>query len=220
MVRGVPARARLGALLVFVALVAAACGPGPGVTNQSSGEEQAASAEQATKKLEQAERQDLGCNNIVTSRDKRVTPPPAHPVLLIDAVAVAEPCWDKITFTFKPTGANAPPGYTIEYRDPPFVEGDEGQYNVETLGNAFLYITFAPASETDYTSAQPRQTYPGNLRLRLEDMHFTAIVRKIKDHPDGTQSWLIGLNEKRPFTVDAVANSKLGISQVSVYVMK
>jgi hypothetical protein len=221
MVRGVAVRARLGALLALVlliVLVAAACGPG--VVDPTSSEQKAADAEQATKKLQQAERQDLGCNNIVTSRDKRVTPPPEHMVLLVDAVAVAEPCWDKITFTFKPTGANAPPGYTIEYRDPPFVEGDEGQYTVETLGNAFLYITFAPASETDYTSGQPRQTYPGNLRLRLEDMHFTEIVRKIQDHPDGTQSWLIGLNEKRPFTVDAVANSKFGISQVSVYIMK
>jgi hypothetical protein len=133
---------------------------------------------------------------------------------------VAEPCGDKITFTFKPTGANVPPGYAIEYRDPPFVEGDEGQYTVETLGNAFLYITFKPASETDWTSGSPKKTYPGNLKLRLDDMHYTEIVRKIIDHPDGTQSWLIGLTEKRPFTVDAVASSKFGVSQVSVYVMR
>jgi hypothetical protein len=221
MVRGVPVRARLAAILAVVALavVAAACS-GPGVASQSSGEERAANAKQATQKLAQAERQDLGCKNIVTSRDKRVTTPPEHMVLLIDAVAVAEPCWDKITFTFKPTGANVPPGYTIEYRDPPFVEGDEGQYTVETLGTAFVYITFAPASETDWTSGQPRQTYRGNLRLRLEDMHFTEIVRKIMDNPDGTQSWLIGLSEKRPFTVDATTVSKYGVSEVSVYVMK
>ena len=214
-------RARVAGVLSAVALVmvAAACS-GPGVADQPSGEERAANAKQATQKLAEAERQDLGCNNIVATRDKRATPPPEHMVLLVDAVAASEPCGDKITFTFKPTGANAPPGYTIEYRDPPFVEGDEGQYNVETLGNAFLYITFAPASETDYTSGSPKQTYPGNLRLRLEDMHYTEIVRKIKDHPDGTQSWLIGLSEKRPFTVDAVANSKYGISQVSVYIMK
>jgi len=218
MVRGVPVRARLAGVVAVVALAVAACSPG--VADPQAGQQRAADAKQATQKLAQAERQDLGCRNIVTSVDKRVTPPPEHMVLLIDAVAVAEPCWDKITFTFKPTGANVPPGYTIEYRDPPFVEGDQGQYNVETLGTAFLYITFAPASETDYTSGQPRQSYPGNLRLRLEDMHNTKIVRKIMDNPDGTQSWLIGLDEKRPFTVDATTVPKFGVSQVSVYVMK
>jgi hypothetical protein len=218
MVRRVPVRARLGALLAIFGLAAAACSPG--VANTANGEQRAADAKQATRKLQQAEQQDLGCRNIVTSRDKRVTPPPEHMVLLVDAVAVSEPCWDKITFTFKPTGANAPPGYTIEYRDPPFVEGDQGQFTVETLGSAFLYITFAPASETDYTSGQPRQTYAGNLRLRLEDMHFTQIVRKIMDNPDGTQSWLIGLSEKRPFTVDAVADSANQESRVSVYITK
>jgi hypothetical protein len=218
MVRGVPVRARLGALLLLIGLVTAACSPG--VANQADGEQRAADAKQATRQLAEAEQQDLGCKNIVTSRDKRATKPPENMLLLVDAVAVAEPCWDKITFTFQPTGANVPPGYTIEYREPPFVEGDEGQYPVETLGNAFLYITFAPASQTDFNSGRPVQTYKGLLKLRLEDMRYTELVRKIIDHPDGTQSWLIGLTEKRPFTVDGVAISKFGVSQVSVYILK
>jgi hypothetical protein len=218
MVRGVAMRARLCSLVAVVVLVAAACSPG--VANQANGEERAAEAKQATKRLEQAGQQDLGCDNIVTSREKRVTAPPEHMVLLTDAYAVAEPCWDRVTFTFVPTGDNMPPGYTIEYRDPPFVEGDEGQYTVETLGTAFLYITFKPASETDFTSGRPKSTYPGNIRLRLEDMHHTLIVRKLMDSPDGSQSWLIGLDEKRSFTVDGVADSANRVSRVSVYIMK
>jgi hypothetical protein len=218
MVRGVAVRARLGALLAVVLLAGAACSPG--VTNQANGEQRAAEAKHATKELAAAEARDLGCGNIVTSRDKRSTSAPEHVVLLTDAYAVAEPCWDRITFTFQPTGANAPPGYTAEYQDGPFYEGDEGQYTVETLGNAFLYITFAPATQTDSSSGRPRQTYAGNLRLRLADMHYTEIVRKIMDHPDGTQSWLIGMTEKRPFTVDAVADSANGVSRVSVYIMR
>jgi hypothetical protein len=218
MVCGVAVRARLGALLAVALLAAAACSPG--VTNQTSGEQRAADAKHATRELAEAGQQDLGCDNIVTSRDKRVTAPPEHMVLLVDAYAVAEPCWDRITFTFTPTGANMPPGYTIEYQDGPFREGDEDQFTVETLGSAYLFITFAPASETDYTSGRPRQTYSGNLRLRLEDMHDTEIVRKLMDKPDGTQSWLIGLTDKRPFTVDAVADSANRVSRVSVYVMR
>jgi hypothetical protein len=51
-------------------------------------------------------------------------------------------------------------------------------------------------------------------------MHFTQIVRKLIDNTDGTQSWIIGLSEKRPFTVDATTVPKFGVSQVSVYIMK
>jgi hypothetical protein len=218
MVRGVPVRARLGALLLLIGLVTAACSPG--VANQADGEQRAADAKQATRQLAEAERQDLGCNNVVMSLGKRETSPPEQMALLTDAVAVGEPCWDKVTFTFLPTGANVPPGYSIEYRDPPFVEGDEGQYPVETLGEAHLYITFRPASQTDFNSGRPVQTYKGPLRLLFHDTNHIVLVRKIMDHPDGTQSWLIDLDEKRPFTVDAVAISKFGVSQVSVYVKK
>src|SRR5262249_27466274 len=154
-----PVRARLGVVVALVVLAGAACSPG--VADPAKGEQRAAQAKQATRKLAEAEHQDLGCNNIVTSRDKRVTTPPEHMVLLTDAYVAPEACWDRITFTFVPTGANMPPGYTIEYKDPPFVEGDQGQYPVETLGSAFLYVTFSPASQTDFNSGRPVQTYKG-----------------------------------------------------------
>jgi hypothetical protein len=218
MVGGVARRARLGALLALLLAAGAACSPG--VTDQATGEERAAEAKHATKELAEAEARDLGCDNIVTSRDKRETAAPEHMLLLVDAYAVAEPCWDRITFTFQPTGDNRPPGYTIEYQDGPFVEGDEGEFPVETLGNAFLYMTFAPASQTDFTTDRPTQTYKGPIRLLLHDMHYTDIVRKLRDHPNGTQSWVIGISEKRPFTVDAVADSANGVSRVSLYIMR
>src|SRR3954447_3563984 len=215
MVRGaVVVRARLGALLTVVVLAAAACSPG--VATQADGEQRAAAAKQATRKLANAEQQDLACNNIVASRDKRATTPPEHLVLLTGADAAAEACWDRIAFTFVPTGANMPPGYTIEYKEPPFVEGDAGQFPVETLGDAFLYLTFKPASQTDSSSGRDVQTYRGPIRLRLDGMHHVVIARKLIDNPDGSQSWIIGLDEKRPFTVDAVADSARNESRVSV----
>ena len=183
-------RARLAALLVAVVLAAAACSPG--VANQADGEARAAQAKHATKELAQAGQQDLGCNNIVTSRDKRVTSPPEQMVLLTDASVVPEACWDRITFTFVPTGFNRPPGYTIDYEEPPFVEGDAGQFPVETLGNAFLVLKFAPASQTDFNSGRPVQTYKGPIRLLFQDTHHIQLVRKLIDNPDGTQSWIIG----------------------------
>ena len=211
-------RARLAALLAMVIFAAAACSPGR--ASSTDAEARAAQAKHATKELAEAGKQDLGCNNIVTSREKRETKAPDQMVLLTDASVTPESCWDRIAFTFVPTGANNPPGYTIEYRDPPFTEGDEGQYPVETLGDAFLYLTFAPASQTDFNSGRPVQTYKGPIRLLFQDTSHIVLVRKLIDAPDGTQSWVIGLDQKRPFTVDAVADSAKNESRVSVYILK
>jgi hypothetical protein len=145
---------------------------------------------------------DPGCQYIVTSQARRFTAPPKDLLLLSGAEAVSEPCWDRITFVFDPTGQDLPPGYEVEYRKPPFVEGPTGA-PVETLGDAFLFVTFTPASATDARDpGRPIQVYRGNLRLRLQDMHHAVIVRKLVDG-DGTVMWLIGLDAKRPFTVDA-----------------
>ena len=78
----------------------------------------------------------------------------------------------------------------------PVHRGRPGQYTVETLGSEFLYITFKPVSQYDDTRGRRKQTYLGNLRLRLQDMHHTEIVRKLIDGPDGTQSWVIGLDSR------------------------
>ena len=91
---------------------------------------------------------------------------------------------------------------------------------METLGNAFLRLTFAPASQTDFNSGRPVQTYKGPIRLLFQNTHHIQLVRKLIDSPDGTQSWIIGLDEKRPFTVDAVGDSAKNESRVSVYILK
>ena len=187
-------------LVAVLALLGAACSPT--ASNRADGAERAEAAKEATRQLEAAQRRDLGCKNVVMSEETRATPAPEHLVLLTDAYAVAEPCWDKIVLTFEPTGADMPPGYEVEYRKPPFTEGDAGQFNVETLGNAFLYVTLTPASSTEGGDPDAPSTYPGNLRLSLDGMHHTEIVRKIMDG-EGTVMWMIGLDTKRPFTVDA-----------------
>jgi hypothetical protein len=192
-----------------------ACSANNVAQRQTDAQKRAAAAQAATKDLAQATSKDPGCGHIVTSEESRATPAPEYQVLLTDAVAVAEPCWDKITFTFLPTGDDMPPGYQVEYRKPPFVEGPSDS-PVETLGDAFLFVTFTPASQTDARDpGRPKQMYLGNLRLRLDGMHHTQIVRKLIDG-DGTVMWVIGLDQKRPFTVDA-ANQP---PRVSIYIMK
>ena len=79
-----------------------------------------------------------------------------------------------------------------------------------------LYIEFTPAATTDGRNPGAfRDTYQGNLRLTFDAdaMHHTTIVEWIDRDPDVTPEiptdnkvvWLIGLDEKRPFTVDAAS---------------
>lgn len=208
-------RRRLAGFLAALALLGVACSP---TSPQSAGADRAEAAKKATRDLEEAQRKDLGCKNVVMSDEERSTLPPEHLVLLTDAYAVAEPCWDKIVFTFEPTGADMPPGYTVGYQKGPFVEGDAGQFTVETLGDAFLFVTFTPASQYDASDpGRILQMYPGNLRLSLTDMHHTEIVRLIKENDgENVVRWLIGLDTKRPFTVDAANNPP----RVIVYVAR
>ena len=65
-----------------------------------------------------------GCEHIVASTGKRFRRPSKNLIYMVDAVAEPTACYDKITFVFDPGDfPDLPPGYIVEYRKPPFVEG-------------------------------------------------------------------------------------------------
>lgn len=205
--------AAVGLACVVGAGALAACGPvrpeGPGTV------EDAAAARRATRDLADAQRQVVGCDDVVMGEEPRTTAPPDVMGHLTGAIAYPETCWDRILFTFESELGQAPPGYQVEYRKPPFTEG-ERESPVRVEGEAFLSVTFSPASQFDLRDpARPIQTYKGNLLLDLGDMHHVTMVRKLIDGL-GTVMWLIGLDEKRPFTVDAVSNPP----RVSIFIAK
>jgi hypothetical protein len=193
-------------LLCVAALALASCTAGRGATDNAAAQKQSAqAAKQAAQALQRAKNRDPGCEFLVAREAKRSIPAPKDILFLTDAVAAPQPCYDKITFTFASTGADLPPGYDVEYQKGPFTEGAK-KSPVETLGTAFLVVTFKPAASTDGRDpAKPKQMYLGNLRLSLRNMHHTCIVRHLEDGL-GTVNWLIGLDTKRPFTVDAYNN--------------
>jgi hypothetical protein len=194
-------------LLVCAATLAlASCTTGNSSANSAAAQKQsAADAKRAAQALQRAKNRDPGCEFLVAREAKRSIPAPKDLVFLTDAVATPQPCYDKITFTFQSTGADLPPGYSVEYAKPPFTEG-ANKAPVETVGTAFLLVSFTPAASTDGRDpSRPKQTYLGNLRLALRGMHHTCIVRHMADGL-GTVNWLIGLDTKRPFTVDAYNN--------------
>jgi hypothetical protein len=85
---------------------------------------------------------------------------------------------------------------------------------------AVIYVEMAPATAVSEFPRRPELAYPGNQRLSFQGMHHVNIVEWVKGLPEGEQTtvttttvpgapvvhprvvWLIGLDEKRPFTVD------------------
>jgi hypothetical protein len=137
----------------------------------------------------------------------RTSSGPVAPGQLVDAVAGAAGCLDRVEFTFRSLGDNTvagqglPPGYQVEYTDTDHFM--DGQVAIVLPGNAFLTVTMKPASSFDTTDpTKPRPTYLGNASLRWTQFHHLEVVRRLQDGPDSVQ-WVIGLDGKRPFLVDA-----------------
>ena len=148
-----------------------------------------------------------------TARRSRAASAGERPVgLLTDASAGAAGCLDVVTFTFQSLGERHPPGYVVEYKDPPFSDGDPPR-EVTVDGDAFLSVAISPAASVDITKEDTPRTYFGNLFLQYGDHHHFVVVRKFDDVL-GTVQWVIALDEKRPFLVDSAANP----TRISVYI--
>jgi hypothetical protein len=191
------------AVVVLLAAGAAACGGG------SSGD----GADPATPAPEGRTIKGPGCQYIVAGTERRFTKKLPDVQYLQSAVAEPTQCYDKITFTFdKGAGEDLPPGYNVEYREAPF--GYDGIPN-STAGfddaKAVLVVEFQPASAAGNADGTIDE-YKGNLRLGLpKEIRHTTIVEWLSKLEDTTPDnptddkvvWLIGLDRKMPFTVDA-----------------
>jgi hypothetical protein len=193
-------------LALAVALVVVACTPASNSNSNANAHKQTAKqAKQAEQAIQRAKTRDPGCQFLVARTEKRTIAAPKDLLFLTDAVASPQPCYDKITFTFQSTGADLPPGYDVEYHKGTVTDGPDKKPAI-TLGNATLLVTFTPAQSDNRTNPNNVQkTYAGLPKLALRHMHHTCIVNHLTDG-DGTVNWLIGLDEKRPFTVDAYNN--------------
>jgi hypothetical protein len=189
----------------------------------------------------------------VAGTEKRSTTPGEDLEFLTSAIAEPKTCYDEVTFEFDPgDGPDLPPGYTVEYRKPPFLEGVRSSTEGFKDAKYVLYVEMRPVSTEDTRfPGRGITTYKGNLRLGLQGMEHTVIVEWLdtaqpsvpeSTAPTSTTTtiprasgstssspappappappttsttlapndpatsrvvWLIGLDSKRPFTVDA-----------------
>jgi hypothetical protein len=194
-------------------LGALACLLAVGVACSGGGDDESAPRRRADAAPQQADT-GPGCEHIVASEGRRFRRPDKNLIYMVDAVTEPHVCYDKISFVFDPGDSpDMPPGYLVEYRKPPFVEG----VNTTTEGfdeaKAYLYVEMQPTSTVDLRFAgSGRRTYRGNLRLALDKaIQHTVIVEWLDQVEDTTPEdptddkiiWVIGLDEKRPFTVDS-----------------
>jgi hypothetical protein len=132
--------------------------------------------------------------------------------LLTDATAGQAGCLDQVTFFFRSLGDGIPPGYVVEYADPPFRDGEPAR-QIPVDGAAFLSVTISPAASVDVSTEDHKRTYFGNLLLQYGEHHHLVLVRKFVDVP-GAVRWLIALDAERPFLVDSAVDP----TRITVYI--
>jgi hypothetical protein len=118
--------------------------------------------------------------------------------LLTNVQEAGDACVDRVAFDFTAKGTT-PPGYTLTYGTPPFSDSGSGA-PVSVAGNAFVVVTIKPGYGYDFEAGKPTYTGPRSLRIARAN-HVRAVV-ETGDY-EGVLTWVIGLDSKRPFQVEA-----------------
>jgi hypothetical protein len=135
----------------------------------------------------------------VGSTETKDSSRPAVDQLLSDVTTATDGCTDTITFTFQPNAAPMP-GYQVEYADPPF-SNSAGQA-VTPSGTAFLKVRFIPAWIADLSQESAPLTYTGPRTITPTGLHSVRGLA-LYDASEAVVGWVIGLDGRRPFAVEA-----------------
>jgi hypothetical protein len=112
-------------------------------------------------------------------------------------------CVDHVIFGFK-NAASGSPGYSITYGSPPFAQDGSGT-PVAVKGSSFIVVQVKPGYGFDFVTNQP--TYTGPKRIPVAGANHVTEVVETGDF-EGVLTWVIGLDSKRPFTVEATGTPK------------
>lgn len=110
-------------------------------------------------------------------------------------------CSDRVVFSFReaPPG----PGYNVSYEPAATAKKEDGSGNpIEIDGSTFLVVRISPAMTAEIVGEQVQPTYTGPRRITPEGTRSVREVVKTGDF-EAMVTWVIGLDEERPFTVTA-----------------
>jgi hypothetical protein len=110
-------------------------------------------------------------------------------------------CADRVEFTFDE--AEPGPGYNISYEPADTAKTEDGSGNpVEIDGSAFLVVRLTPAMTARIEGEDVKPTYTGPKRITPDGTRHAFEIVKTGDF-EAMVTWVIGLDEQRPFSVNA-----------------
>ena len=140
----------------------------------------------------------LPCQPLPIPTTPVTSPVAADASLLTNVQLIGDSCVDHVVFDFDGKGST-PPGYTITYGTPPFTADASGA-PVPVAGNAFVVVKVQPGYGYDFASG--KQTYNGPKSVPVSSSNHVRAIVETGDF-EGVLTWVIGLDAKRPFSVQA-----------------
>jgi hypothetical protein len=124
---------------------------------------------------------------------------------LTDVEAEAEDCTDRVTFEFE--RAKPGPGFEVSYKPASVAKTEDASgKHIEIAGNAFLVVRLFPAMTAKIDGEEVEPTYTGPRRITPDGANHVQQVVKTGDF-EAQVTWVIGLDQKRPFTTDATEST-------------
>jgi hypothetical protein len=143
----------------------------------------------------------LPCQTLPAPKTPVTSPKVTTSVNLTKVAHETDGCVDHVRFELTSKTAS-PPGYSVTYGTPPFTTDGSGE-TVAVQGSAFITVTMQPAYGYDFENGTP--TYTGPKRIAPTGaQHVTEIVET--GDFEGVLNWVIGLDAKRPFSVQATGD--------------
>jgi hypothetical protein len=140
----------------------------------------------------------LPCQPLPEPTTPVTSPTTADVSLLTNVQELGDDCVDHVIFDFTGKGSN-PPGYTVTYGTPPFAADGSGE-PVPVAGDAFVTVKVSPGYGFDFDTGDP--TYSGPKSVPVSSTNHVRAIVETGDF-EGVLTWVIGLDTKRPFSVQA-----------------
>ena len=145
----------------------------------------------------------MPCPSIPTPTASVKGPTTTHASLLTNVAEIGDRCVDHVVFDFTGKGTDAP-GYTVTYGTPPFTADASGA-PVAVAGNAFVTVRVSPGYGYDFETGHP--TYNGPRSVPVSGANHVRAIVETGDN-EGVLNWVIGLDAKRPFRVQATGTPR------------
>lgn len=140
----------------------------------------------------------LPCQTIPVPGTPVKSPVAGGDAYLTNVERQGDACRDHVVFDFAAKSTDAP-GYDVRYGTPPFRADGSGDV-VPVAGDAFVVVTVQPGYSFDFDTST--KTYNGPNRITPPDANHVVEIVRVSDF-EGALVWVIGLDSKRPFTVQA-----------------